>query len=551
MSSPRTYDVVILGGGLAGLSLAMQLKKTQPGIKIFVAERTRHPVPEAAFKVGESTVEVGARYFADVVGMKEHLETDQLRKMGLRYFFPAGDNLDIARRVEVGPASLPAIPAYQIDRGRFENKLAEEIQNAGAHFQDDCAVEQVDLGPTLHTVKLRRNGTATLTTRWVVDATGRAALLKRQLNLAKANDHNVNAAWFRIQAPIAVDDWSEEAEWQSRVPSRKRMLSTNHLMGNGYWVWLIPLASGSTSFGIVADPELHPFDHINTFERAQRWLRKYEPQCAAIVEQHVHELQDFRVMKHFSHDCKRVFSTERWCLTGEAGVFLDPFYSPGSDFIAFANSYITDLICRDLCGESIEQRTEFFNRQHLTLFHGSLSFFEHRYPLMGNAQVMTAKIVWDTAAYWAMPAFLYFHDKLCDVEFMRAINPYMLRFLRLNFRVQTLFADWRSLGQLPCEDFFVNLQKLDFLNRDIYGALTRPLDDAGVVERIKRNLELLQSVAAQFCRRSGEIDSNADLLSTPIPPATDAFVAEGLQHGWLNPERMPAELATCSDASLT
>jgi len=34
-------------------------------------------------------------------------------------------------------------------------------------------------------------------------------------------------------------------------------------------------------------------------------------------------------------------------LTGEAGAFLDPFYSPGSDYIAMANTFITDLIVRD------------------------------------------------------------------------------------------------------------------------------------------------------------------------------------------------------------
>jgi hypothetical protein len=28
-------------------------------------------------------------------------------------------------------------------------------------------------------------------------------------------------------------------------------------------------------------------------------------------------------------------------------VFLDPFYSPGSDFIAIANTYITELIAHD------------------------------------------------------------------------------------------------------------------------------------------------------------------------------------------------------------
>ena len=68
------------------------------------------------------------------------------------------------------------------------------------------------------------------------------------------------------------------------MPTGERWLSTNHLMGKGYWVWLIPLGSGSTSIGIVADNDLHPFSRINRYERAIDWLREFEPQCARVVE---------------------------------------------------------------------------------------------------------------------------------------------------------------------------------------------------------------------------------------------------------------------------
>ena len=71
MSAPHPdtdIDVAILGGGLAGLSLAIQLRRRDPDLRVTVLERNVHPVREAAFKVGESTVEIGGHYFAHVLG---------------------------------------------------------------------------------------------------------------------------------------------------------------------------------------------------------------------------------------------------------------------------------------------------------------------------------------------------------------------------------------------------------------------------------------------------------------------------------------------------
>jgi flavin-dependent dehydrogenase len=81
------YDVVILGGGLAGLSLAIQLRQQFTTLQILVIERRTHPVPPAAHKVGESLVEIGAHYFDTVLGLREHLDRQQLKKFGFRFFF--------------------------------------------------------------------------------------------------------------------------------------------------------------------------------------------------------------------------------------------------------------------------------------------------------------------------------------------------------------------------------------------------------------------------------------------------------------------------------
>jgi 2-polyprenyl-6-methoxyphenol hydroxylase-like FAD-dependent oxidoreductase len=110
------FDVVILGGGLAGGCLARQLRAEAPWLKVLVAERRPHPVPEAAFKVGESSVEIGAHYFSTRLDLAGHLRAGHLEKLGLRYFCPHGDNSDVTRRVELGPSRFSRVPSFQLDR---------------------------------------------------------------------------------------------------------------------------------------------------------------------------------------------------------------------------------------------------------------------------------------------------------------------------------------------------------------------------------------------------------------------------------------------------
>jgi hypothetical protein len=298
-----------------------------------------------------------------------------------------------------------------------------------------------------------------------------------------------------VSSRVRIDDWSGDADWRSRVPSGLRWQSTNHLMGAGYWVWLIPLGSGSTSFGIVADGDMHPFHRINRFERAVDWLREFEPQCAAVVEAHASELEDFLALQHFAHGCSRVFSPERWALVGEAGVFTDPFYSPGSDFIAMGNDYVTDLIVRDARGEEIASRAEAFNTTYLRLFDAFIRLYDGQYPIMGNAQVMTAKVSWDNACYWAITALLYFQRRLRQPEFVESIDPLMRRFFVLHARMQQFFKAWDRADTSVYSHAATSVIHVDFLRRLQAELGDGVIDDEALRRRLTANYALLEKFA--------------------------------------------------------
>jgi flavin-dependent dehydrogenase len=463
--------------------------------------------------VGESTVEIGAHYLRDVLGLKEHLETQQLIKFGLRFFFGADDNRDITKRVEVGHSGLlpRKLDSYQLDRGRLENMLSDELPRQGIPLLDGGKVQQLSLQPqnNYHHLRVAHEGREReIQARWIVDASGRSSLLKRQLGLLKKTSHTVNAVWFRIGYPIDINTWSTDPDWLARIREGERSLSTNHLMGPGYWVWLIPLASDSISVGIVTDAAMHPFEEVNLFERAMTWLRQHEPQCADVIEQHQDKVLDFRVLKDYSYSCEQVYSADRWCLTGEAGVFLDPFYSPGSDMIAISNGLICDLITRDLDGENIQSRALIHNNLFLGLNNIWLHLYDQQYPIMGNARVMTTKIIWDTAFYWGVFCLLYFHGTFIKLSDKPGVAANLTRLTTLSNRVQLFFREWHAIDQPAASDAFVDMYRpLDFM-RKLHMGILAELSESKLEAQFAANTRFFERLAGQII--STVIEAHAD-----------------------------------------
>ncbi|MEP7104480.1 MAG: halogenase, partial [Chloroflexota bacterium] len=405
----------------------------------------------------------------------------------------------------------------QLDRGTLENHMAAEVERGGGRVWRGCRVEEVALNPAGHRLRLR-SGRARpeVRARWLIDASGRPGLLKRRLGLGRKVDHDVNAAWFRVPARIKVDDWSSDPVWRGRVPTGNRWLSTTQLLGPGYWVWLIGLASEVTSVGIVADPALHPFESLNTFERALEWLRRKEPQCARAVEAAGAPL-DFRVLKHFALGCDRVYSADRWCLTGESGVFLDPLYSVGSDMIAVSNTLITDFVCRELEGDAeAPARLELANHLYLGLFSHAMRTFQGQYPGLGRDDVVLAKIYWDLLIYWGLPGLLFFHEKFTDPDFLSRVRTQMQRLAALDHQMQALFlrhgaeiTDPEATSDGGHLQFGAELVLGGRLDHDLgpFLAFTRDLhaglDDLALLARIEENVRFFERLAARVAAGIG------------------------------------------------
>ena len=555
MHTDQRFDVVIGGGGLAGLTLARQLRREVPEARIAVIERQRRPLPAAAHKVGESSVELSSHYFGVVLGLGDYLRAHHYVKNGLRFYPGGGHTHALEDRTEIGPPERAKVPSFQLDRGRLEDDLramneADGVTLLEGHVVDDVELAEGDDDHLVHVTSPAGDAGFTLRAGYFVDATGRRALIRNKLGLTRPSGHLANAAWWRVKGRVDVADLvpasggsDHAAAWHGRDPDHIRWYSTVHFMGTGYWLWYIPLAPGPdgeahTSIGVVVHDEVHPFDTIRTLDRALAWVERFEPRCYAQIKDT--PAVDFLCLRRFSHGSERCL-TARWALIGDAGVFADPFYSPGSDFIALANTFTTQIVAARLRGGDVAATAAKCDGFYLRAFDTTTECYRKSAPVYGSPTVLAPKVYWDDFIYWSYVCQYFFRGiyRLPPAEHAR-FDRLGEEIRVLQFRAQKLLSEWARRVDNSPRAHHIALPTIPSILANLHLDLADDMTPDETYAYMRHKVDLVAEVLDELALRAlaavgpagaAELAQLCDLPSWPRRPTRARIDAEALVGG--------------------
>lgn len=402
-------DVAILGGAYTGASAGLLLKRSNPELKVLIVERSTEPDR----KVGESTSEVAGCFLTQVLGLYNYLSHHHLVKHGLRLWFTTPENECMGRCSEIGPHFQSRLPTFQIDRATLAPHILDLACQQGCDLWKPARVTKLELGGAGHNTLEVKIGEEIRTVRakWVIDASGKAAVIARQRGtLRQLDTHPTNSIWARFRGVKDLDshDFAQRFPDYAKAMPCPRSVATNHLMGHGWWCWIIPLKDGDVSVGLTYDPRLYnPPEGRTLTDRLVKHILQH-PVGRELFAEAVPVEKDTRMYSHLPYYTEQV-AGDGWLICGDAAGFMDPLYSQGLDYCSHSLYVCQHIVGRALSGKCVQQDIAEFNENFQTsYFRWYRALYHQKYHYLGDFELMWAAFLLDIGTYFIGPVRLVY-----------------------------------------------------------------------------------------------------------------------------------------------
>ncbi len=385
----ESADAIVIGGGPAGCTVAILLKRYNPSARIVLLEKDKFP----RHHVGESTLP-DANAVLNKLGVLDAMNRAGFPiKCGLTYkwrrdrpiftdLFSKGVHPNLQDRLY--PKGIPD-HSWQVDRGRYDSILLDRAREVGVEVREETRVVGIELAADKERVSAVRFTTKhdptarLLSARHTVDASGQSRLLSRWLNVEPEKFPLGDTALYRYYRGFR---WNEELI--GSFFDGKIFFGT---VPRG-WMWFIPLSDHEVSVGLVTRKA---FLQDVTMDQAFDAELAHAPEIAEMLARaewishaYTSDPPQTYVIQDWTYRNSR-FAGSGWYMVGDAAAFVDPILSSGINLahncgLLAANAVNTEWNHSDIPAPSVRDAYQALYREIYSSFLAMASWwYEHRH----------------------------------------------------------------------------------------------------------------------------------------------------------------------------
>jgi halogenation protein CepH len=369
MRDAEEYDVVVVGGGPGGSTLASLV--AMQGHRVLIIEKERFP----RYQIGESLLPSTVHGVCRLTGAD-----DDLAEAG--FTIKRGGTFRWGARQEPWTFSFSVSPnmaastsfAYQVERMRFDQILLDNARRHGAEVREECLVSDVirDGGRVAGVIYSDRDRNEhKVRAKYVVDASGHNSRIYKRVGGKREYSE-----FFRSLALFGYYQGGERLP----EPNSGNILSAAF---NSGWFWYIPISKTLTSVGAVVRREMaskvqgNPEKALEALIQECPMVRGYLSGASRVSSG---EYGQLRVRKDYSyHNTK--FWAPGMILIGDAACFVDPVFSSGVHLATYSallaarsvNSVMAGLVSEDVAFREFENR---YRREYGVFYEFLMSFYD-------------------------------------------------------------------------------------------------------------------------------------------------------------------------------